>query len=172
MLTPMRPAPVAATSQVAGPGSRVAPLVGRDAELAALLTVIQRAPAREPGPRLAVLRGDPGVGKSRLLQAMSEQAAAGHRLLAWRADELTSRMPYALLTDALGAAVQPWTDRDPVGPDVQPGGHPPGQAVGSGARLVAGAVPAAVADRVAGILRAWARPARPSSGTCSRSASR
>ena len=52
---------------------------------------------------------------------------------------------------ALGGAVQPWADRDPVGPDVQPGGHPPG--------LVAGAVPAAVADRVAGILRAWGEEA-------------
>ena len=51
-----------------------APLVGRAAELAALAAAAGLGPPPRPG--LALLSGDAGIGKSRLLAALAEQAVA------------------------------------------------------------------------------------------------
>lgn len=126
---------------------RAAPPVGRDADLAALAAVVERARAGESGPRLAVLRGDPGVGKSTLLRAVAAQAAsAGGTVLAGRADDLDRRTPYAMFADALRLAADP----------------APGPLQGLGeldatSPSLAGQVPALVAERVAGLLRVRGR---------------
>ncbi|HSO55109.1 MAG TPA: ATP-binding protein, partial [Actinomycetes bacterium] len=79
------------------PSTGAVPLIGRDQELAALEAVVDRVRHRNAGPRLVVLRGDPGVGKSALLRAVAEAAAAnGCRVLAGRAEDLDGRLPYAL----------------------------------------------------------------------------
>jgi ATP/maltotriose-dependent transcriptional regulator MalT len=91
----MRPhpgyAPVVATAQPA--------LIGRRHELG----VLDRALAAvESGPSRAVgLRGEPGIGKSRLLAELASRAEErGHMVLAGRATELERDLPFALLIDA------------------------------------------------------------------------
>jgi class 3 adenylate cyclase len=59
---------------------RAAPLVGRDAEKARLAEVIRRTGATGKGGAV-LLRGEPGIGKSRLLCEMEEEAKAAG--LAW-----------------------------------------------------------------------------------------
>jgi DNA-binding CsgD family transcriptional regulator len=100
----MRPPPGTRASFPVPPGAAGVPLVGRAGVLAMLLELVDRARSGEPGPRLAVLRGDPGVGKSALLAAVAAAATArGDAVLAGRADDLERRVPYALLADAFGA---------------------------------------------------------------------
>lgn len=59
---------------------RAVPLVGRDAEKARLVEVIRRTGATGKGGAV-LLRGEPGIGKSRLLCEMEEEAKAAG--LAW-----------------------------------------------------------------------------------------
>jgi class 3 adenylate cyclase/tetratricopeptide (TPR) repeat protein len=54
---------------------RVTPFVGRDAELASLVTLIDRTPAARRAKRVLVV-GEAGIGKSRLVEAALERAAA------------------------------------------------------------------------------------------------
>ncbi len=74
-------------------------LVGRRDELAALehlLGEVERGETRAVG-----LRGEPGIGKSRLLGELASAARdRGWRVLAGRAAELESDLPFALLVDA------------------------------------------------------------------------
>lgn len=86
-------------------------LVGRDAEIAELGRVLDAVSAGESG--LVVIRGEPGIGKTRLLGHLVERARA-HRLDAviGRAAERESDVPLALLRDAL--------------PDLDPGDGPDG----------------------------------------------
>ena len=56
-------------------GERRTPLVGRDEELAALRTMMARASDGEGGA--AVLVGEPGIGKSRLIDALRQDEAHG-----------------------------------------------------------------------------------------------
>lgn len=121
--------------------------------------MVERAGSQDPGPRLAVVRGDAGVGKSRLLRAAAEEAAAaGCLVLAGWAGDRGGRVPYAPLVDALGHAL----DGRPA--DARLAG--PGQHVRRLLELAAqesGAAPppglaqapAAVAERVIGLLRGW-----------------
>ncbi|MBD0282160.1 MAG: AAA family ATPase [Thermoleophilaceae bacterium] len=73
-------------------------LVGRDHELGVLeraLLEVERGSARGIG-----LRGEPGIGKSRLLTELAERAEQrGHLVLAGRAAELERDLPFALLID-------------------------------------------------------------------------
>jgi predicted ATPase len=75
-------------------------LVGRRQELAALeraLGDVERRNARAVG-----LRGEPGIGKSRLLAELAGRAReSGLRVLGGRAAELERDLPFALLVDAL-----------------------------------------------------------------------
>jgi DNA-binding CsgD family transcriptional regulator len=74
-------------------------LVGRRHELGILeraLAAVERGPARAVG-----LRGEPGIGKSRLLSELASRAEErGHLVLEGRATELERDLPYALLIDA------------------------------------------------------------------------
>jgi hypothetical protein len=81
--------------------SRVAErLIGRGEELASF----HRAPAEvESGhPRVIVLSGEPGIGKTRLLAELERLAEArGHLVFTGRASELERDLPYWLFVDAL-----------------------------------------------------------------------
>ena len=84
------------------------PLVARARERTELDAAV--APLAGGAGRLVVLRGEPGIGKSRLLAYLAEQAgAAGAAVLAARASEFEADLPYALFGEALG-------DRPGAGP--------------------------------------------------------
>jgi ATP/maltotriose-dependent transcriptional regulator MalT len=74
-------------------------LIGRRHELGVLdraLLAVERGPSRAVG-----LRGEPGIGKSRLLAELASRAEErGHLVLAGRAAELERDLPFALLIDA------------------------------------------------------------------------
>jgi DNA-binding CsgD family transcriptional regulator len=77
-----------------------AALVGRRQELG----LVQRAldEAEQGDSRALGLRGEPGIGKSRLLSELQRSARErGHTVLAGRASELERDLPFALLVDAL-----------------------------------------------------------------------
>jgi AAA ATPase domain len=60
------------------------------------LTAVEGGPSRTVG-----LRGEPGIGKSRLLAELASRAEErGHLVLAGRATELERDLPFALLIDA------------------------------------------------------------------------
>jgi ATP/maltotriose-dependent transcriptional regulator MalT len=75
-------------------------LRGRRHELGVLdraLAAVERGPSRAVG-----LRGEPGIGKSRLLAELASRAEGrGHLVLSGRATELERDLPFALLIDAL-----------------------------------------------------------------------
>jgi hypothetical protein len=75
-------------------GRELTPLVGRDEELALLQRRWQQAKAGEG--RVVVLIGEPGIGKSRLAQAMLEEPAfdraSSASSLASRASAMSSRL--------------------------------------------------------------------------------
>jgi DNA-binding CsgD family transcriptional regulator len=73
-------------------------LVGRDSQIAALRRVLDRA--REGSGRVALIVGEAGVGKSRLLRATTEEArAAGFLALHGACFEAERSIPYAPLLD-------------------------------------------------------------------------
>ena len=82
----------------------VLPLVGRQEERSLLVRACQRC-AQGSG-KLVLLQGEPGIGKSRLLQAVREELAGTLRWAVVRATPDTSRTPFApiadLLSDLLG----------------------------------------------------------------------
>ncbi len=72
-------------------------LVGRKTELA----LLERHLA-EPGPPVLVLAGEPGIGKSRLLRHVAQQArSAGWQVLAGGCGRRGGQAPYAPLLEAL-----------------------------------------------------------------------
>jgi ATP/maltotriose-dependent transcriptional regulator MalT len=84
---------------------RASALVGRRKELAALeraLGEVERGGARSVG-----IRGEPGIGKSRLLFEVAARAGEGGLLvLAGRAAELERDLPFTLLVDAFEPLVE------------------------------------------------------------------
>ncbi|HVA91913.1 MAG TPA: AAA family ATPase [Chloroflexota bacterium] len=78
-------------------GMAVPPLVGRQRELA----LLERHLAGQ-GPPVLLLAGEPGIGKTRLLQAASSRAAAhGWRVLEGGCRQRGGQEPYAPLLEAL-----------------------------------------------------------------------
>jgi DNA-binding SARP family transcriptional activator len=77
------------------------PCVGREQELAYLASRLDAAQAGHG--QLVLLHGEPGIGKSRLLEELKGLAAArGVRQLSARCYELERDLPYAPIVDALG----------------------------------------------------------------------
>jgi DNA-binding CsgD family transcriptional regulator len=78
------------------------PLVGRDTEVAAIASVLERLEGGDAG--LIGITGEPGIGKTRLLaQLRGEAEAAGHLVLAGSAAEFERELPFAVFVDALDA---------------------------------------------------------------------
>jgi ATP/maltotriose-dependent transcriptional regulator MalT len=80
-------------------------LVGRSAELGSFGDLL---PELENGTSAAiVLVGEPGIGKTRLLAELAEQAdASGHLVLSGSASELEQDLPFWVFVDALDEYVQ------------------------------------------------------------------
>lgn len=79
-------------------------LIGRDAEIAELSDALTRVVAARRA-EVVLVRGDPGIGKSRLLEHVAELArAAGAYVLRASAFESEAIRPFALWIDALRAA--------------------------------------------------------------------
>ncbi len=103
---PVAPAPspaaaVARIERISAPSVPEPPLVGRDAELARLRAFCADS-FRQRRCRAVLLRGEPGIGKSRLLEAAAALAReAGAVVLEAAAYEAESIRPFALFVDAL-----------------------------------------------------------------------
>ncbi|HYB31009.1 MAG TPA: AAA family ATPase, partial [Solirubrobacteraceae bacterium] len=75
-------------------------LVGRDRELSALERLLAEACAGSP--RFVLISGEPGIGKSSLLDELASRAESGGCLvLEGRATELERDFPFGLIVDAL-----------------------------------------------------------------------
>ena len=83
-MTALAGAPVGAHRVVALPATEARPpgrfFTGRRAELAMLLTLVERVSATARG-RAVILRGDPGIGKSSLIDALTVAARARDALV-------------------------------------------------------------------------------------------
>ena len=86
------------------PGSAVGrkpSIIGRRAELAALTQALRFLGDRESP--IVVLSGEPGIGKTRLLDELCARADdQGHLVLRGRAAEMEQVLPFAVVVDALG----------------------------------------------------------------------
>ena len=88
--------------------------IGRTTELAELESALERAIRGEPS--LALVGGEEGVGKSRLVRELSERAQdAGARVLIGGCAELGQSVPYLAVAEALGD-LAPGADKRPPGP--------------------------------------------------------
>ncbi len=77
------------------------PIVGRRAELAALADSLKRLENR--GSPIVALSGEPGIGKTRLLDELCARADGhGHLVLRGRAAEMEQDLPFGVAVDALG----------------------------------------------------------------------
>ncbi|MBX3702330.1 MAG: AAA family ATPase [Steroidobacteraceae bacterium] len=81
-----------------------APFVGRTAELALMVSLLERTIASGRG-RTILVRGEPGIGKTRLLQALAEAAIARgvdcHRVQVLDFGQVKARRPLAALFASL-----------------------------------------------------------------------
>jgi DNA-binding CsgD family transcriptional regulator len=73
-------------------------MVGRSAELDRLSRLVGAGAE----PTVALVAGEPGIGKTRLVQELVSQVPAGTRVLAGQADPGTESRPMELFLDALG----------------------------------------------------------------------
>ena len=75
--------------------------MGREGELGRLLATYRAAHAGQG--RIALISGEPGIGKTALLASLVDQAAAdGARVGFGAAEELEQRVPFAAVSDCLG----------------------------------------------------------------------
>ncbi|WP_395703868.1 ATP-binding protein, partial [Aquabacterium sp.] len=115
----------------AGPSSAAAALFGRDEECRAIDAAIA-APATAP---VLLFTGEPGIGKTRLLDHLAERAAAtGLRLIRARCFEAEMLRPYGVWLDALRALATGDADvallariRPLLGGNAGPGNTGPGE---------------------------------------------
>ena len=70
--------------------------------MAAALGQLERAASGSPAALL--IRGEAGIGKSRLVLELSERAGSDFTLLTGRADDLDAGIPYAVFRDLLARA--------------------------------------------------------------------
>jgi len=77
------------------------PLVGRESELGLMAESLD-ALAREPRGQMLQIAGEPGIGKSRLLQELHDAAQdRGYLVLSGRAAEFEGELPFGVFGDAL-----------------------------------------------------------------------
>src|SRR4051812_45429613 len=95
------------------------PFVGRSRELGALRTLMPRADA-ENG-RAAVIAGEPGSGKSRLVRELAHEVAAEGTLVLYGACDAVVRTPYRPFVEALDHLARN-ADADELREDLGPAG--------------------------------------------------
>ena len=95
------------------------PFVGREAELAALALAVNGARVRQQ--QVVALIGEPGIGKSRLVDELKKQAL-GFTQLAGRCDQYSSASAYSVFRDLLRPLVglTPEMDAREAGENLQP----------------------------------------------------
>jgi DNA-binding NarL/FixJ family response regulator len=77
-------------------------LIGRSDEVEAVAATLQSLDARSGG--FLVISGEPGIGKSRMLEELAAEAQRrGHLVLAGRAAEFEREVPFAAWVDAMDA---------------------------------------------------------------------
>jgi DNA-binding SARP family transcriptional activator/tetratricopeptide (TPR) repeat protein len=97
--------PVSIQTTAMAPG-----LVGRVAECEAIVASLERLSADTPVGAMLFL-GEPGIGKSRLLRFVTEEAERrGARVIAARCFEAEAVNPYGCWTDALGSIIEQSAD--------------------------------------------------------------
>lgn len=95
-------------AEARGLGSELGPFIGREAELARLRLLLQTA-ATGQRPQALTLIGEPGVGKSRLLQEVQARMPDLQQqvwLLPARANSMSRLQPYGLLRNMLAGRFQ------------------------------------------------------------------
>ena len=86
------------------------PLIGREAEMALLRERLSAA--RDGNGSVVLIAGEPGAGKTRLLDALvSEATSAGMTALRGGSSDVAGMPPYLPFLEALGAYVR-WSDPD------------------------------------------------------------
>src|ERR1700742_4177986 len=75
------------------------PFVGRGAEMEKLRALVPRAPGE--GRRIALISGEPGVGKSRLVREFATAAAADRALVLSGSCDAAVRAPYGPFVEAI-----------------------------------------------------------------------
>ena len=80
------------------------PFVGRPREMAALRSLIPRA--ENEGRRIALIGGEPGSGKSRLVRELAHEAAREGVLVLYGACDAVVRTPYRPIVEALDQLVR------------------------------------------------------------------
>jgi len=111
----------AAAAQLPGPlrlGSSY-PFVGRARELAALRTLVPHLPGE--GRRIALIGGEAGSGKSRLVREFAREAAADGVVVLYGACDAVVRTPYRPFVEALEQLVR-GSDVDTLRHDLGPAG--------------------------------------------------
>ena len=97
-----------AVLSAAGPG--VPPLTGRDGQIETLEGALMRAAAGSAA--MVVVEGEPGIGKTRLLQEAASRAAAQDLVVAsGTATEFERELPFGLVIDALDELLAGAPDR-------------------------------------------------------------
>lgn len=90
-------------------------LIGRQPELTRLAALLRRDPR---GPRVAGVSGEPGIGKTRLLDAFAEHARDEGWAVAWgQAAEFEREVPFGIFADALAGRFSPGVLADRLGED-------------------------------------------------------
>src|SRR5262250_819537 len=84
-------------------------MVGRTAELRRLLDLIPSGQDGEASPPVALVGGEAGIGKSRLVAELQADAAPGCAVVVGRTGNGPPRRPYSLLLDALEPVVASWS---------------------------------------------------------------
>lgn len=85
-------------------GHRGLLLVGREAESEQVAAMLGSVAEGTGG--ILLVEGEPGIGKSSLLQSLVERAVhAGMVVLRARAEEVEQRRPFGLISDCLETAV-------------------------------------------------------------------
>jgi tetratricopeptide (TPR) repeat protein/transcriptional regulator with XRE-family HTH domain len=138
----------AARERGAGRGQPARLLAGRDAEMAEIRRLLAGA-----GPPALLLAGEPGIGKTRLLEEAASRAAGSGWGVAWGGCLRRAQDAYAPLTGALADALQRLPVRDRAGalrqagrldlllPELAPPGGGPGSGSRGGGWAQAGAQP-------------------------------
>jgi predicted ATPase len=86
-------------ADMSGRGSRI---VGRERELETIKELL-RSVEQAGSPAVLELVGEPGIGKTTLLDAVGEAQRSGRLVLRGRAAEFECDLPYGLFIDALDA---------------------------------------------------------------------
>jgi predicted ATPase len=83
-------------------GGRVGDLVERRAELDRLVSAVDAV--ANGAARVVAVRGEPGIGKTRLLRELGRVAGPGRTVCWGRATEFEQQVPFGVFANALGAA--------------------------------------------------------------------